>query len=154
MMLQPSPPDTMTSQLTARVAIGQQVAVTRRHDRRPAEQPHLPAMGMPGELQRDARDGTRIATSGSCASRMTGASSVTFASVAPRSSTPMRGTGLNRRAGQIGELIAEPGEPEGATVLGEAHRIVLVDRDADGFERAARERALRVLPAALSRSSQ
>src|ERR1700686_402880 len=44
--------------------------------------------------------GTRIATSGSCARRTTGASSVTFESVAARSSTPIRLTGRNRRAGR------------------------------------------------------
>ena len=43
--------------------------------------------------------GTRDATSGSWASRIAGASSVILASVAPRSSTPIRRMGRKRRAG-------------------------------------------------------
>ena len=37
------------------VPVSQPVSVTRRHHRRPPEQPHLAAMGMPRELQRDPR---------------------------------------------------------------------------------------------------
>src|SRR6185437_6307874 len=37
-----------------RVAIGEAIAVTRRHDRRPSEQPDLATMSMSRKLQRDA----------------------------------------------------------------------------------------------------
>ncbi len=78
--------------------------------------------------------------SGSCASRMTGASSVILASVPGRSSTP---TNLRKRllapAGDEGDLVAEAGEPEGVAVLADAGDVVLVDGDADPLQHAPAE---------------
>ena len=82
--------------------------------------------------------------SGSCASRMTGASSVTLASVPSRSSTPSNAAPAPLAAAlDEGHLVAEAGEPEAAAVLDEAHDVVLVDGDALALQHApAEHRAL------------
>src|SRR5215218_327561 len=108
------------------MTIGEPEAVLRRNRRRPAEQADLAAMGVAGQLQRDAggharrdiglmreQDDRRIvADLGKRRVEIVGAE-------APRAPE------ASRR--QKGELITEAGEPERATILGEPNDVVLVD---------------------------
>lgn len=88
--------------------------------------------------------------SGSCASRTTGASSATWASVPGRSSTPpLRAGAPEARASPECQLVAQPRQPEALTVLAEPHRVVLEHRNADALERAPRDG--RAAPGALNR---
>ena len=71
---------------------------------------------------------------------MTGSSVVTFLSVPGRSSTPIE----LARPEPMGELVAEPGQPEAAAGVVEQHGVVFHDRHAHAVERAAH--ALDVVP--------
>ena len=98
-------------------------------------------MGMPGELQRDPRrhahrnvglvrqqDDRRVV--GYLRERR---GEIVDADAPHRPEAPRR---------QIGQLIAEPGEPERAAVLGQAPGIVFVNRNAGRFERAPGARSV------------
>ena len=138
MMLQPRPPETTTSQFIADVAIGE--LLPGRRDRRPAQQAHLAAMGMAGELQRNARrhaprdirlvrhqDDRRVV--GDFRKRR---AEIVDADALERPEAPRR---------HIGELIAEAGQPERVAVLGQPRR------------RRFRRPECRRLPARAGRSS-
>src|SRR5262249_10884040 len=45
--------------LLTHMPVSEAIAVTRRHDRRPAEQPHLAAMRVPAQYERHARGNAR-----------------------------------------------------------------------------------------------
>ena len=85
------------------------------------------------------RAGTRGKMSGSCASRMTGASSVTLASVPRDRRRPRTCAGRALRRRDERHLVAEAGEPEAAAVLDEARDVVLVDGDAVALQHAPAE---------------
>ena len=109
------------------MAVGIAVAVSRGNHGRIAEQPDLSAVGVPDRVS-VTLSGTLGKMSGSWASRIAGASPVTFASVPSKSSTP------RWRAAEQCELVAEAEEPERAALLLETQGIVLHDRNADGFQ--------------------
>ena len=121
------------------VAIGKARAVFRRHEsgqiKREAD---LAAMGVARERQRHPGP----APAGKCPARApagsTGSSVLTCASVPGRSSTPRKRPG---RA--MGELIAEPGEPEATPAMAEQDRVVLQERNADAGKRARARRRYR-----------
>ena len=134
--VQPRPPETTTSHFVARVAIGEARAVARRHDRRPAQQPHLTAMGMSGQLQRHPirnahghvgfmrhQDDRRIV--GHFLQRR---GEIVDADARQLAKTPSR---------KISELIAKPCQPERPACLRQPHDVVFVNRYAGGFELAA-----------------
>src|SRR5882724_3021628 len=130
----------------ADVAIGEPLP-GRRH-RRPAEQPYLTTMGMSGQLHRDAR-GHASSHIGFMRQKnerrvvrylLQGRGKIIDADAFDRPEPPRR---------EIGQLIAETCEPELVTVLAQALDVILVNRNADGFERAPGDR--RSLPIALHR---
>ena len=128
---QPRPPDTIRLRSSSTdVTIGEAVAIARRHARGIAEQPHLAAMGVAGQRERHAlghmgenvglvrqQDHRRVVRHlGQRAGQI-----VDALEAAP---------GLLAPAADQGQLVAEAGQPEGMPILGETHRVVLVDRDA------------------------
>src|SRR5262249_49540707 len=100
-----------------------------RRDRRPAEQALLPAMGMTGELQRNARGHARGDIGLMCEQDRGGIigdfgerrAEIVDADAPHRAKTPCR---------HVGELIAEAGKPERAAVLLKPFCVVLVDGNA------------------------
>src|ERR1700682_6687029 len=132
--------------LLARVPVREFFAVARRPHRRPPEQPHLAAVGVPRKLQRHPRrhahrdvglvrqkNDRRVVANFPKRRR-----EIIDADTLDRPEPPCR---------KIGQLIAEPGKPERATGFGKPLYVVFVNRNADGFERAPRNR--RPLPLAL-----
>ena len=88
----------------------------------------------------ETRAGTRGKMSGSCASRITGASSRDLGQRAIEIVHALE-TARAALAAAVdeGQLVAEAGEPETAAVLDEAHDVVLVDGDALALEHAPAE---------------
>src|SRR5437867_1622195 len=99
------------------MAVDERNAGLRRKRRRPAEQADLTAMGVTGQLERDARGHARcdIGLMREQDDRRV------FGDLCERrgeivgTEAPSAAVALRRR---IGELIAEAGEPERATILG------------------------------------
>ena len=121
-----------------RMAIGKKVAVAGRHHRRPAEQADLAAMGMTGQLQRHARrhaHGNVGLMRKQDDRRVVGDPGKRRVEIVHANATD--GAEISRR--EVGKLVAEAGEPEVTTILGETRGIILVDRDARCFQRAARD---------------
>ena len=132
------------------VAIGADVAIdqplARRRHRRPSEQPKLAAMGMPGKLQHHPR---RYAQRHVGLVRQQNDRCI-VGDFRKRRREIVDADALDRpepTRRHIGQLIAETGEPERPAVLGQSRRIVVVNRDAGGLQRAPRDR--RPLPVAL-----
>ena len=125
------------------VPVGEAIAEARRHHRRIAEHAHLAAVRVSGKRERHAlgharknirlvrqqNHGRLICDLGERARQI-----IDAFEPAPR---PLAA------AADEGHLVAEPGQPERTAVLVEAHHVVLVDGDADGFQHApAEHRAL------------
>src|ERR1700743_931624 len=117
------------------MAVGQTIAVTRRHHGGPTEQANLAAMGVPRQLQRDAR-------------RNLG-SYIRF--MGKQNNGRIVGDFRQRRTEIVdtlpwdfaapprpdkSDLVAEPGKPERMIAHSQTLRVVFVDRNADGLERA------------------